>query len=172
MASQAPAARVAQAMLQRAPADEPTLQSVADDAATLELPALARRLPHLSMLANSATLLGLLGTVFGLMQAFASVQAADPAQRAAFLAAGISAALNTTAFGLLVAVPTLLAHGWLVSRVEGLAEQTDEMAIRLGRALSTPAAALRSAQVTPLHAARPAAATAARPALGGPAGGN
>jgi biopolymer transport protein ExbB len=59
------------------------------------------------------------------------VGAADPAQRSAFLAAGISQALNTTAFGLIVAVPTLLLHGFLASKVEAVVESVDETAVRL-----------------------------------------
>jgi biopolymer transport protein ExbB len=135
MRSHAPAAKVAQAMLQAGSADELSLQSAADDAATLVLPHLSRRLSHLNTLANVATLLGLLGTIFGLITAFSAVGAADPSQRAAFLAAGISEALNTTALGLIVAVPTLLIHGYLAGIVEGIAEQVDEVGIRLTRAI-------------------------------------
>lgn len=145
--SNAPVARVAQTILQIGPADEGTLQSAADDAATLALPPLAKRLAHLSTLANVATLLGLLGTIFGLTQAFAAVGAADPAQRSAFLAAGIAQALNTTAFGLIIAVPTLLVHGYLTGLVESVAEQIDEVGIRLTRAL---VAMHGSAHVTPI----------------------
>jgi len=134
--SDAPVARVAIAMLDVGGRDESAIQAAADDAATLTMPALARRLAHLNMLANVATLLGLLGTIFGLTTAFLAVGAADPAQRSAFLAAGIAQALNTTAFGLMVAVPALLAHGWLVGMVEGVADQVDEVAIRVGHSLS------------------------------------
>jgi biopolymer transport protein ExbB/TolQ len=88
------------------------------------------------MLANVATLLGLLGTIFGLTTAFSAVGAADPAQRSAFLAAGISQALNTTSFGLIVAVPTLVAHGFLVSTVERIVEQVDDVSVRLVRGLA------------------------------------
>lgn len=130
-----PVAGVALAILQRGAHDEPSLQSAADGAAIVALPPLSRRLPFLNMLANSATLLGLLGTIFGLTTAFSAVGAADPAMRSTFLAAGISQALNTTALGLIVAVPTLLAHGFLNSRVEVLADEADEMSVRLIQAL-------------------------------------
>ena len=130
-----PVATVAHAILSRNVRDEEKLQNAADGAATIVLPPLSRRLPYLSMLANSATLLGLLGTIFGLTTAFSAVGAADPAQRSAFLAAGISQALNTTAFGLIVAVPTLLLHGFLVSKVESVVEKVDETSIRLVQAL-------------------------------------
>jgi len=131
-----PVATVAQAILNRNDTDEERLQNAADGAATIVLPPLSRRLPYLSMLANSATLLGLLGTIFGLTTAFSAVGAADPSQRSAFLAAGISQALNTTAFGLIVAVPTLLLHGFLVSKVEAIVEAVDETSVRLVQALS------------------------------------
>jgi biopolymer transport protein ExbB len=139
--SSAPVARVALEMLQAAPADEETLQSVADDATTLTLPALTKRLPHMAVLANSATLIGLLGTITGLITAISGIGVADAAQRSAYLASGISEALHTTAFGLLIAIPTLMIQGWLSGRVEAVAQDIDELAIRLGRALghaSTP----------------------------------
>jgi len=125
------------------------LEAAADEAAALVLPPLSRRLSHLAMLANVATLLGLLGTIFGLTTAFSAVGAADPAQRSAFLAAGISQALNTTSLGLIVAVPTLIGHGWLVAAVERIVDHVDEVSIRLIRALSraettTPAAMPRN----------------------------
>ena len=163
--SKAPVALVAQALLHAQTADEAKLQIAADDAASMALPPLTRRLQFLSTLANTATLLGLLGTIFGLIMAFSAVGAADPAQRATFLAAGISQALNTTALGLIVAVPTLLLHGWLVGLVEGIAVQVDEVSIRLSQALARAGA--RSGQVVPLHpdqgAANPPSARMAQP---------
>lgn len=131
-----PVASVAQAILSRADADETKLLNTADGAATIVLPPLSRRLPYLGMLANVATLMGLMGTIFGLITAFSAVSAADPAQRSAFLAAGISEALNCTAFGLLVAVPGLLLHGYLVSKVERVVENVDYVSVRLIDALT------------------------------------
>jgi len=136
-----PVGAVAHAIVSRNGADEEKLQNAADGAATIVLPPLSRRLPYLNMLANVATLLGLLGTIFGLTTAFSAVGAADPAQRSAFLAVGISQALNTTAFGLIVAVPTLLVHSFLVSRVEGIVETIDEASVRLIDAMTRKAAA-------------------------------
>lgn len=159
--SNRPVAKVAQAILHAAPADEAVLQSAADDAATLILPQLSRRLAHLAVLANSATLLGLLGTIFGLMTAFSGVSAADPAQRSAFLAAGISQALNTTAFGLIIAVPALLVQGFLIGRVEGIAEQLDEASIRLSRSFAHASDA--GTRRAPLQVVKPGSAVAAQP---------
>jgi len=131
-----PAGRVAYAILSTGTTHEDSLNNAADGAAVVVLPALSRRLPLLSMLANVATLLGLLGTIFGLTTAFAAVGAADPAQRSAFLASGISQALNTTAFGLMVAVPAMIVHGLLVGKVETIVEQVDEVSVKLVRALT------------------------------------
>lgn len=133
---EAPVTRVAKAILQResaasSPADGEALQAAADGAATVVLPPLGRRLSYLNMLANTATLLGLLGTIFGLTTAFNAVDTADASQRSAFLAAGISQALNTTAFGLIIAVPALLVHGFLVSKVEGIVDSVDALSVRL-----------------------------------------
>ncbi len=127
----APVTRVARAILLRGEAEEDALQSAADGAATVVLPPLGRRLSYLNMLANAATLLGLLGTIFGLTTAFSAVDAADPSQRSAFLAAGISQSLNTTAFGLIVAVPALMIHGFLVSKVEGIVDSVDEISVKI-----------------------------------------
>ena len=100
------------------------------------MPRLEKRTHYLATFANIATLLGLLGTIFGLTAAFAAVGAADPSQRSAFLAAGISQALNTTAFGLMIAVPAMIAHAFLVGKVEGIVEQVDEVSVRLVRVMT------------------------------------
>jgi biopolymer transport protein ExbB/TolQ len=145
--SNAAAAQVVQAVLAVSELDESKLQSAAEDAAALAMPPLTRRLAHLNVLANIATLVGLLGTISGLITAFAAVGAADPSQRSAFLAGGISMALNATAFGLMVAIPTLVTQGFLVGLVEGIAEQVEESGIRVSRALL---AAAGRGQVLPM----------------------
>lgn len=150
-----PVGRVAAAMLATGARDEETLLNAADGEAAMVLPPLSRRLPQLNLFANTATLLGLLGTIFGLTTAFAAVGAADPSQRSAFLAAGISQALNTTAFGLIVAVPGLLIHGFLIGRVERIVEQVDTIAVRLSRALKPGTAGAAS---PPSAAGQPATA--------------
>lgn len=153
--SNAPAAQVVQAVLSVPELEESKLQSAADDATALAMPRLTRRLAHLNVLANIATLVGLLGTISGLITAFAAVGAADPSQRSAFLAGGISMALNATAFGLLVAIPTLVTQGFLVGLVEGIAEQVEESGIRVSRALLASAA---RGQVVAMPARAPQAA--------------
>ncbi len=152
--SNAPAAQVASAILNVADGDLSRMHGASDDAATLALPPLSRRLPHLNVLANVATLLGLLGTIAGLITAFSAVGAADPAQRSAFMAKGISTALNATAFGLLIAIPTLILQGFLVGMVERVAEQVDEMSIRLTNAVMHRQTAQAGSHVVPMTAAR------------------
>jgi biopolymer transport protein ExbB len=149
--SKAPVARVAQAMLETNVGDEEYLQYTADNAATLCLPDLTKRLPHLGVLANSATLIGLLGTITGLITAISGVGVADAAQRSAYLSAGISEALHTTAFGLMVAIPTLMIQGWLNTRVEGIAQDVDEISVRLSKAMAKLGGATASPQVTPIQ---------------------
>jgi biopolymer transport protein ExbB/TolQ len=77
---------------------------------------LEKRTPFLATLANIATLLGLLGTIMGLIAAFSAVASADPAEKANLLSASISVAMNTTAFGLITAIPLILFHTGLQSK--------------------------------------------------------
>lgn len=79
------------------------------------IPRLETRTPYVATLANVATLLGLLGTIIGLIQAFTAVASADPAQKAQILSESISIAMNTTAFGLIAAIPLLLAFSFINS---------------------------------------------------------
>ncbi|HLA90385.1 MAG TPA: MotA/TolQ/ExbB proton channel family protein [Gemmatimonadaceae bacterium] len=118
---------------------ESDLQNAADAASVASLPTLTRRLHYLPMLANVATLCGLLGTIFGLREAFGSVALVSAAERSGKLASGIAIALNATGFGLMVAIPLSLAHAWLTSRAERLIERADEFSVRLITALSTKA---------------------------------
>ncbi|KZX73540.1 flagellar motor protein MotA [Alcanivorax sp. HI0013] len=77
------------------------------------IPRLEARTPYIGTFANIATLLGLLGTILGLISAFTAVASADPAQKADLLSASISVAMNTTAFGLIAAIPMLLAFAFI-----------------------------------------------------------
>jgi biopolymer transport protein ExbB/TolQ len=89
------------------------------------LPSIERRTPYLATFANIATLLGLLGTIIGLIAAFTAVANADPAEKAALLSRSISIAMNTTAFGLMVAIPMLLAHSMLQSKTSAIVESLE-----------------------------------------------
>lgn len=79
-------------------------------------PRLEKRTNYLATLANIATLLGLLGTIIGLIQAFTAVADADPTEKASLLSSSISVAMNTTAFGLMSAIPLLLFHSLLQTK--------------------------------------------------------
>ncbi len=80
------------------------------------VPRLEKRTPYVALGASVATLLGLLGTIMGLIQAFTAVANANPAEKADLLSASISVAMNTTAFGLMVAIPLLVTHAILTSK--------------------------------------------------------
>jgi len=89
------------------------------------LPNIERRTPYLATFANIATLLGLLGTIIGLIAAFTAVANADPAEKATLLSQSISIAMNTTAFGLMVAIPLLLMHSMLQSKTSAIVESLE-----------------------------------------------
>lgn len=89
------------------------------------LPAIEKRTPYLATFANIATLLGLLGTIIGLIAAFTAVANADPAEKATLLSQSISIAMNTTAFGLMAAIPLLLMHAYLQGKTRSIIENLD-----------------------------------------------
>jgi biopolymer transport protein ExbB len=89
------------------------------------LPHIERRTNYLPTFANIATLLGLLGTIIGLIAAFAAVANADPTQKATLLSQSISVGMNTTAFGLIVAIPLLLVHSVLTSKASAIVESLE-----------------------------------------------
>jgi len=105
------------------------------------VPQLEKRTHYLATAANVATLLGLLGTVSGLIHAFAAVATANPAEKANLLSASISEAMNCTAFGLLTAVPILVVHAFLQSKTQGLSDGLETAPIRFLNSLSARQAA-------------------------------
>src|SRR5262247_3613372 len=105
------------------------------------IPQLEKRTHYLATFANLATLLGLLGTVSGLIHAFAAVATVNPAEKANLLSASISEAMNCTAFGLMTAVPILLAHAFLQSKTIRLNDGLEAAAIRFLNALAARQAA-------------------------------
>ncbi|MCK0105516.1 MotA/TolQ/ExbB proton channel family protein [Marinobacter sp. S0848L] len=104
------------------------------------LPRLEKRTQYLATLANVATLLGLLGTIIGLIAAFTAVAAADPAQKASLLSESISVAMNTTAFGLISAIPLLLFHALLQTRTNEIVDSFEMAGVKLLNIVSEPAA--------------------------------
>ena len=94
------------------------------------LPGLEKRTHYLATFANIATLLGLLGTIIGLIRAFTAVAAANPAEKADMLSASISVAMNTTAFGLMVAIPLLLFHTVLQTKTTELIDSLEMASVK------------------------------------------
>lgn len=106
------------------------IESAMEEGMMEALPELEQRTHYLATFANIATLLGLLGTIVGLIQAFTAVAAADPAEKADLLSASISVAMNTTAFGLLAAIPLLLLHSYLVTKTARLVDNLEMAAVK------------------------------------------
>jgi len=102
------------------------------------LPRLEKRTQYLATLANIATLLGLLGTIIGLISAFTAVAAADPAQKASLLSESISVAMNTTAFGLMSAIPLLMFHALLQTRTNEIVDSFEMAGVKLLNLVSEP----------------------------------
>ena len=94
------------------------------------VPRLEKRTHYLATFANLATLLGLLGTVIGLIHAFGAVATVNPAEKANLLSASISVAMNCTAFGLMVAVPILFIHAFLQTKTVELISSLETAAVK------------------------------------------
>lgn len=94
------------------------------------IPRLEKRTPYLATFANIATLLGLLGTILGLITAFTAVANADPAEKANLLSESISIAMNTTAFGLMAAIPLLLLFSYLQSQTSELIDSMEMASVK------------------------------------------
>ena len=94
------------------------------------VPRLEKRTPYVGLASSIATLLGLLGTIMGLIQAFTAVAAANPAEKADLLSASISVAMNTTAFGLMVAIPLLITHTVLTSKTGDIVDSLEMATVK------------------------------------------
>jgi len=94
------------------------------------IPQLEKRTPYVALLSNIATLLGLLGTIMGLIEAFTAVANANPAEKADLLSASISVAMNTTAFGLMSAIPLLLIHAKLTSTTGQIVDSLEMASVK------------------------------------------
>src|SRR5690606_2564195 len=154
--AEAPIARIIAAGLARM-AQSPRREDIelAMEEGVLEaMPRLERRTPYLATLANIATLLGLLGTIIGLIEAFTAVASADPAEKAALLSKSIAIAMNTTAFGLVAAIPLLFFHAMLQTRTTEIIDSLEMAGVKclniIGNAQEVaPRARAPEAAVTP-----------------------
>jgi biopolymer transport protein ExbB len=94
------------------------------------VPRLEKRTPYVALASSIATLLGLLGTIMGLIQAFTAVANANPAEKADLLSASISVAMNTTAFGLMVAIPLLIVHAVLTTKTGDIVDSLEMATVK------------------------------------------
>lgn len=130
-----PLAYVAKRILERSDRDDSAIEQSLDIAAAEVAPGLTRNLGYLSMVSNVVTLVGLLGTVVGLIMSFKAVSFADPSQKQSLLADGISLAMHATAAGLVVAIPVMIFYSFLHARQGKLFSEIDRSAGRLIEAL-------------------------------------
>lgn len=129
--------RVLKSGLTRAKDSNTEIQNAIDEATLEVLPKLEARALYLPTLANLATLLGLFGTIVGLIMAFqATGEALDAASRQQFLQRSIALAMHSTALGLLVAIPTLFAHAFLQSKINYIISDIDQYSVKLINLLS------------------------------------
>ena len=137
--------KVIKAGLTRANKGEVEIANAIEEASLEVVPLVQKRTPTLLAIANVATLLGLLGTIIGMIQAFGALGGASPEERAVLLSKGIAIAMNTTAFGLIVAVPCMIAHIFLSNITTKIINEIDEYSVKLENLLSARARAGGSA---------------------------
>lgn len=131
-----PLANAFKTVLEKADRDDDAIFQAHDIAMAENVPVLTKRLHYLSMLANVATLMGLLGTIHGLIVSFQAVAQADPSMKQAMLANGIAISMYTTALGLAVAIPAMVCYSFLVSRQNEHVEQLTEKCGKLTELLT------------------------------------
>ena len=112
------------------------IQGKMDEVLLNETTQLEKRTAFLAMLANVGTLTGLLGTIVGMIKSFAAVAYANPTEKATLLADGIAIAMNTTAYGLIMAIPTLVMFAILTNRTTELSEDLNQGALKVYNWLS------------------------------------
>lgn len=124
-------AKVVKAGLTRANKGEVEIQNALEEAILEVVPIIEKRTGSLQALANIATLLGLLGTIIGLILAFATLKDVSPDQRQEALGQNISLAMNTTAFGLLVAIPAIGIYTFLAGITKKIENEIDQYSVKL-----------------------------------------
>jgi biopolymer transport protein ExbB len=112
------------------------IESAMEEGVMEALPGLEKRTQYLATLANVATLLGLLGTIIGLIAAFSAVADAAPTEKASLLSSSISVAMNTTAFGLISAIPLLLLHALLQTKTTEIVDSFEMASVKVLNVLS------------------------------------
>jgi biopolymer transport protein ExbB/TolQ len=130
-----PLAYVVKRVLEKSDRDDHAIESSLDIAASEVAPKLMKGLGHVSMVSNVVTLIGLLGTVVGLITAFRAVSFADVAQKQTLLAEGISIAMTATMLGLMFAIPVMIAYSFLHARQGRLFNEIDQCSQKVIEAL-------------------------------------
>jgi biopolymer transport protein ExbB/TolQ len=124
-------ARVIKAGLTRANKSADEIQNAVEEATLEVIPFIQRRTNTLAAIANIATLMGLLGTIIGMIGAFSDMATVAPDKRQEALGRNISLAMNTTAFGLIVAIPCMLAHLILSGVTKKIIDEIDLYSVKL-----------------------------------------
>jgi biopolymer transport protein ExbB len=123
--------KVVKAGLTRANKGEVEIQNAVEEATLEIVPILQKRTPNLAQIANLATLIGLLGTITGLITAFKAVGAVSPELKAKVLSQGISEAMYNTAFGLTIAVICMIGHLFLTNMTKKIIDEIDQYSVKL-----------------------------------------
>ncbi len=126
-----PLAAVVKRVLERADRDDSAIEHSLDIAASEVAPKLTKNLSYLSMVSNVVTLVGLFGTVVGLIMSFKAVSFADPSQKQSLLADGISLAMHATAAGLLVAIPVMVVYSFFHAKQGKIFNEIDQHSNKL-----------------------------------------
>ena len=152
-----PIAYVTKRILERSDRDDDAIEQSYNVATSEVAPRLMKGLGHLAMVSNVITLIGLLGTVVGLIAAFQAVSLADVAQKQTLLAEGISIAMSATALGLLFAIPIMFCYSFLHAKQMKLFSEVDECAQKVleslrGRILVSYASARGATASAPIRA--------------------
>ncbi|AMX01834.1 MotA/TolQ/ExbB proton channel family protein [Microbulbifer thermotolerans] len=117
------------------------------------IPQLEKRTPYVALFSNIATLLGLLGTIMGLIEAFTAVANANPAEKADLLSASISVAMNTTAFGLMTGIPLLIVHAFLNSLTGEIVDSLEMVSVKALNHISASTRRRFQAEAAPVETA-------------------
>lgn len=128
--------------LKRANQSKEQIQDALEASILEVVPKIEKHLSFMALAANLSTLLGLLGTIQGLIQSFAAVAQAEASQKAQLLAEGIAVAMNTTALGLISAISIMVVHSFLQSRGEKMIHEIEENSVKLLDLLGTKKAGL------------------------------